>query len=256
MRLPQIMVCRFYSLLSCRRYRHLGSLVARIIFQPIEETSRVFFSKTLSSSSTITKDDLSTAAHILLSLLLLFTHLLLLLIIFGPPFLPLAVSILLPPRYHATSAPIILRTYIYYIPTMAFNGLLEAFIASTSTPTDLRTQSRWMVIFSIAFIVSAVTLSKGLRWGDAGLVWANVANLGVRALYAWNFTRTYYIRRGAGELVRWQRALPPIPVFIIFAVAAVVTRWSARAYHDLPIYSQLGHITIGVTCISGCLIAW
>ncbi|KAF8513397.1 Rft-1-domain-containing protein [Gautieria morchelliformis] len=231
-----------------------GSLVARILFQPIEETSRVFFSKTLSSSSP-TRADLSTAAHILLSLLLLFTHLLLLLATFGPPYLPLAISILIPPRYHATSAPMILRTYVYYIPTMAFNGLLEAFLASTSSPADLRTQSRWMVLFSITFIVTAVTLSRFLSWGDAGLVWANVANLGLRALYAWNFTRRFYVQRGAGELVRWQRTMPPLPVFGIFVVAAAVTRWSAKAHHDLPISSQLGHITIGIACIMGCLSA-
>lgn len=230
--------------------------MARILFQPIEETARVFFSKTLSSSHAITKDDLSTAAHLLLSLLLLFTHLLLLLATFGPPYMPLAISILLPPRYHATSAPLILQTYIYYIPTMAFNGLLEAFLASTSTPADLRTQSRWMVIFSIVFVMTAVVLSKGLHWGDAGLVWANVANLGLRALYAWVFARTFYIRRGAGELVRWRRTLPPLPVFAMFAVAAIVTRWSAKAYHDLPIYSQLVHVGIGVACICGCLGAW
>ena len=229
--------------------------MARILFQPIEETSRVFFSKTL-SSSTPTKDDLNTTARILLSLLLLFTHLLLFIATFGPPYFPLAISILLPPRYHATSAPLILRTYIYYIPTMAFNGLLEAFLASTSTPVDLRMQSRWMVIFSIGFIVTAVAFSKGLHWGDAGLVWANVVNLGFRALYAWIYTRRFYIRRGAGELVRWQQVLPPLPVFGVFTVAAVVTRWSARAHYDLPIYSQLGHLSIGVICIMGCLIAW
>ena len=229
--------------------------MARILFQPIEETSRVFFSKTLSSSSTTPKG-LGTAAHILLSLLLLFTHLLLFLATFGPPYLPLALSILLPLRYHATSAPLILRAYIYYIPTMAFNGLLEAFLASTSTPTDLRTQSRWMVIFSIGFIVTAVSLSRYLHWGDAGLVWANIANLGFRALYAWRFTRRFYIRRGGGELIRWQRMLPPPPVFIAFSVAAVVTRWSAKVHHDMPIYSQLGHVSVGIVCIVGCLITW
>jgi oligosaccharide translocation protein RFT1 len=230
--------------------------VARILFQPIEETARVFFSKTLSSSTATTKNDLSTAAQILLSLLLLFTHLLFLLVTFGPPYLPLVISILLPPRYHATSAPLILRTYIYYIPTMAFNGLLEAFLASTSTSADLRTQSRWMVIFSVVFVVTAVALSKGLHWGDAGLVWANVVNLGLRALYAWIFARTFYVRRGAGELVRWRRTCPPLPVFTVFAVAAVVTRWSAKTYHDLPIFSQLGHLGIGLACLCGCLGAW
>ena len=95
-----------------------------------------------------------------------------------------------------------------------------------------------MVIFSIGFIVTAVSLSRYLHWGDAGLVWANIANLGFRALYAWRFTRRFYIRRGGGELVRWQRMLPPPPVFIAFSVAAVVTRWSAKVHHNMPIHSK------------------
>ncbi|KAF8583415.1 Rft-1-domain-containing protein [Ramaria rubella] len=231
-----------------------GSLVARIIFQPIEEASRVFFSKAISSTSS--KEALETASCVLLSLLLLSTHLFLLLTTFGPPYLDLAMSILLPPRYHATSAPLILRTYIYYIPTMAFNGLLEAFLASTSTPADLRTQSRWMVFFSFMFIATALILANGLRWGDVGLVWANIANLGFRALYAWSFLCNFYTRRGAGELVRWQRIAPPPIVFGVFAMAGLATRWSAKMYHDLPIFSQVGHVGIGVMGLAACLIAW
>lgn len=233
-----------------------GSLVARIIFQPIEETSRVFFSKTLSSSSSNSKNSLNTASQILLSMLLLFTHLFLLLVTFGPPYLSIVLSVLLPPRYHNTSAPLILRAYIYYIPTMAFNGLLEAFFASTSTPSDLRSQSRWMFLFSVAFVVTAVGLAKGLGWGDAGLVWANIANLGFRTLYAWLFVLRFFGQRGAGDVVNWRRALPPVVVWGAFALSAATTRWSANAYHDLPIFSQIGHITVGAACLMGCLIVW
>ncbi|KAH9054024.1 hypothetical protein EDB83DRAFT_2393664, partial [Lactarius deliciosus] len=51
-----------------------GSLVACVVFQPIEETSRIFFSKSLSSSpsSSSSKDDqeaLETAVELLSTLL-------------------------------------------------------------------------------------------------------------------------------------------------------------------------------------------
>jgi oligosaccharide translocation protein RFT1 len=126
-------------------WRSSGSLVARIVFQPIEETSRFYFSKSLSSSSpkqigeggdsneSARKASLDNASKILSSLLLLFTHLLLLLMAFGPPYLSIATALLLPPRFQNTSAPSILRSYVLYIPMMAFNGVLEAFFASTST---------------------------------------------------------------------------------------------------------------------------
>ncbi|KAH9172072.1 Rft protein-domain-containing protein [Lactarius sanguifluus] len=89
-----------------------GSLAVRVVFQPIEETSRIFFSKSLSSSpsSSSSENDqeaLQTAVE-LLSTLLLFTH------------------------------------FLLYLPAMAYNGVLEAFLASVCTPADLRSQSRMM----------------------------------------------------------------------------------------------------------------
>jgi len=103
-----------------------------------------------------------------------------------------------PPRYHATSAPKILSAYVYYIPTMAFNGVLEAFLASACTPRIARAEPHDGSA-SLGFVLTAVGLARGLAWGDAGLVWANIANLGARAIYSWVFVRRYFSRGyGAG----------------------------------------------------------
>ncbi|KAH8085417.1 Rft-1-domain-containing protein [Cristinia sonorae] len=233
-----------------------GSLVARILFQPIEETSRVFFSKTLTSgsSTTLSQDALQTASSILLTLLLLFNHLFLLLLTFAPPYFPLAISILLPRRFHDTSAPSILQTYVYYIPMMAFNGVLEAFFASTATPYDLRVQSRWMLLFSLTFVGAALGFSQYLGLGDAGLVWANIVNLFLRAVYAWVFVREYFGSKGSAEMVRWRKAVPPWSVIACFGVAGAVTRWSRFALSKGPdLRGQLGHLTVGVVSVVGVL---
>ncbi|KAA1469674.1 Rft-1-domain-containing protein [Dentipellis sp. KUC8613] len=243
-----------------------GSLVARILFQPIEETVRVFFSKTLPSITDLapftTPTDAQTAAlqlssHILHTLLLLFTHLLLLLATFAPPFLPIATNTFLPPRYRTTSAPTILGAYIYYIPTMAYNGVLEAFLAAACTPADLRAQSRMMAGATLAFVGAAVWFARGLRLGDAGLVWANIANLGARALYAWAFVRRYYAARGLAGAVDWRGAVPPGQVLVVFAGAAVVARVSARAGAPRPktLWAQKRHIVTGGVLAVGCLAA-
>ncbi|KAG8894470.1 Oligosaccharide translocation protein rft1, partial [Tulasnella sp. 417] len=129
-----------------------GSLAARIVFQPIEESSRVFFSKALASEDTQKDKQVSkkksaiTSAHTALSLLLLFNvHLTLLLVTFAPPYLPTVLKLLLPPRYLLTSAPQILALYpTILLPTMAFNGTLEAFLASTSTPSAMQAHARFL----------------------------------------------------------------------------------------------------------------
>lgn len=224
----------------------------------------MFFSKTLPPSKADKPGDaadqpaLATASQVLLTLLLLFTHLLLLLAVFGPPYLPLATTLFLPPRYHDTSAPQILGAYIYYIPTMAFNGVLEAFFASACSPSDLRSQSRWMIAFSLGFVAAAVTFARTLGFGDAGLVWANIANSCMRALYCCTFIREYFNERGAGRLLNWRDAVPPVPVLGVFAICAAVTRWSQRVYQGVPssLLAQKGHIGVAVVSVAVCLASW
>ena len=239
--------------------------MARIIFQPIEETSRLYFSKSLSSSSADesgkknkgdgSSDSGQTASKVLSSLLLLFTHLLLLLVTFGPPYLSIATTLLLPPRFQNTSAPSILRSYVFYIPMMAFNGVLEAFFASTSTPSELKNQSRWMMVFSVVFVFAAYLLNQ-LGFGDSGLVYANVLNLSLRVVYCWAFARSYFEERGVDfEL---GEAMPPRGVVGAFAWSYLITRWSWKANEHLPprILPQSNHIAVGVACVGICLGAW
>ena len=248
-----------------------GSLIARMVFQPIEETARVFFSKTLTPTSTPSsssnaptpaesKQSLRTASTLLTTLLLAFTHLLLLLTTFAPPYLPLALSLVLPPKYLTTSAPRILAVYVYYVPAMAFNGVLEAFLASTASPADLRAQARALLLFSALFVAGAAGLARGAGMGDAGLVWANVGNLALRAAYAWRFARRFFEGKGEGEggLLEVRRAVPPAPVLAAFAVAGVAVRASARAHDGLPVdlLAQKAHIAVGVVGVLGCLVTW
>lgn len=244
--------------------------MARIIFQPIEETSRLYFSKLLSSSSptlarpkdrdsddfsTMQKASLVNASKVLSSLLLLFTHLLLLLVTFGPPYLSIATTLLLPPHFQNTSAPSILRGYVFYIPTMAFNGVLEAFFASTSTPLELRNQSRWMMVFSIIFVLTAYFLNQ-LGFGDSGLVYANVLNLFLRVVYCWMFARRYFRERGVDFGLG--ATIPPRGVLGVFSWSYLVTRWSWKMYEHLPpkILPQRDHIVVGVSCVGICLGIW
>jgi oligosaccharide translocation protein RFT1 len=136
-----------YGLSFCiSSQRHSGSLVARIIFQPIEETSRVFFSKLLAESvaihEKIPQEALNQAASTLMSVLTIQSSLTLILLVFGSAYMPVALHILLPPQYLSTSAPKVLSAWLWYIPVLAANGVLEAFLASVATPKDLNRQSR------------------------------------------------------------------------------------------------------------------
>ena len=125
----------------------IGSLIARIVFQPIEETLRVFFSRILSDTSKGKDPEEKTrsvaqAADALRSLLSVQVSLSLIVITFGSAYLPIFLPLLLPQQYMETSAPRILAAWVWYIPVLALNGGLEAFLSSVASPKDLNEQSR------------------------------------------------------------------------------------------------------------------
>lgn len=124
---------------------NLGSLIARIIFQPIEEVMRLYFSKTFAQGSK-SESVLRDAANALTSLVSVQLELSLFFLIFGTSYLPILLPILLPARYLTTSAPQILSAWVWYIPVLAVNGGLEGFVASVANSRDLNRQSRCEII--------------------------------------------------------------------------------------------------------------
>lgn len=152
-----------------------GSLIARILFQPIEETLFLHFS---SSPASTTPASLALAVRLSL-------HLALIIPAFLPPLLPAILPLLLPSRYLATSAPAVLETYLVaYIPLMSLNGILEAFHTATATPAQISRQARWMVLSSLAF-GAALWVQARSEYRETGLVWASCAAMAVRIVYAY-----------------------------------------------------------------------
>ncbi|KAH0579724.1 hypothetical protein H2248_002564 [Termitomyces sp. 'cryptogamus'] len=209
-----------------------GSLVARIVFQPIEEAYRGFFSKVLGNITTNvgskTENDaaLQQASTALTSLLSVQAAFSLFLVVFGTAYVPFLSHILLPRQYISTSAPQVLTAWVWYIPVLAFNGGLEAFLSSVATPQDLNKQSRWMAIFSAVYIVAAVSFFN-LQLGDVSLVYANILNLSARIAYTGTFITSFFARCGARQLLNWRAVIPVTQVLFCVTASAIQILWSA-----------------------------
>ncbi|KAF9028163.1 Rft-1-domain-containing protein [Hymenopellis radicata] len=212
-----------------------GSLVARILLQPLEETSRSLFSQLLS------KNDLVTAATRLASLLAI----------------QIPISLLLPT--FATSAPRLLSAWLWYIPFLALNGQLEAFLASAADTSELNGQSTWMAIFSVLYTGSAILAYK-LQLGDTSLVYANVLNLGARIVYAAVWISEYFRRRGgAGEQVfRWKIVLPSLRMCCSLMVCGLmldIRDAIARGGRSV-LLSRGAMIHVGIGAVLGLVTLW
>ncbi|KAK0702479.1 Rft protein-domain-containing protein [Apiosordaria backusii] len=192
-----------------------GGLLARLVFQPIEESSRSYFSRLLSSTTTPStpeekskKDNTATssnsttpspeaaAAHSLYSLLKFYLLLSLIIISLAPTAAPLLLSLVAGQQWLTSGAGSCLSLYTYYIPLLAINGITEAFVSSVATESEVHAQSAWMAGFSFVFASAGFITLKVLDMGAKGLVWANGVNMACRILWCWGFIHKWFNKRG------------------------------------------------------------
>lgn len=211
-----------------------GGLAARLVFQPVEESSRSYFSRLLSTTSptsangstatTTTREPITRekphgsdndqappphsspspgalvqASESLTSLLRLYTLVSLPLVALGPTAAPLVLSLVAGPQWTSSGAGAALAAYVYYIPFLAINGLTEAFVASVATEAQVHRQSAWMTAFSLVFAAAGYVFMRVLDWGAVGLVWANGINMGCRIVWAVWFIRGYFANATAAS---------------------------------------------------------
>ncbi|KAL2756067.1 hypothetical protein ACRALDRAFT_2042284 [Sodiomyces alcalophilus JCM 7366] len=188
-----------------------GGLLARLVFQPIEESSRSYFSRLLSpqeeevkeegransnnaksSLASPSKEATVTAAEHLHILLKLYVLLSTIIISVGPVAAPPLLALVAGRRWASEGAGDVLATYCYYIPLLALNGVTEAFVASVASEAQVHRQSAWMGVFSLAFAASGFLFLRILGLGAAGLVYANCINMACRIIWSLAFIRSSF----------------------------------------------------------------
>ncbi|EXJ95534.1 hypothetical protein A1O1_00656 [Capronia coronata CBS 617.96] len=174
-----------------------GGLLARLVFQPVEESSRNTFGRLLSAPSSRTtsaeKSPMSREQRQALKYLANTLHLYMLmalpLVSIAPYVLPVVVRHVIGADWYTASTSTLLSTYCYYIPLMAVNGILDAFVTSAATTSQLHAQSLWMLLFTGIYGAAAWTMLTTLQLGAAGLVGANMFNMVLRIVWSGCFIR-------------------------------------------------------------------
>jgi oligosaccharide translocation protein RFT1 len=193
-----------------------GGLVARLILQPIEESSRSYFGKTLSSNDAKpSKDLVMKARRNLLTLLRAYVLLSVCVLAAGPTIAPLLLNIVAGSGWTDSGAGNVLGTYCYYIPLLAINGLTEAFVSSVAIKSEVNRQSVWMLAFSAGFAGAAFVFLSVLQMGAEGLVWANALNMLFRIVWSTAFIKSYLKTHGSSLEIG---ALMPRPLTVAAGV--------------------------------------
>ena len=252
------LITLFTSLSSQGAYAlasNYGGLLARVFFQPIEEASRTLLAQLLpplsdTSRSAGSKEQqavgqdsvaLRQATTYLTLLLRLYALLALVLMTLAPPLTSPLLSLVAGSRWTATEAPSVLSAYCYYIPLLAINGLLEAYVSAVATPAQLRTQSVVMVGWSVMFAALGLGV---LAWGDGGargLVVVNGIVMVGRIAWSVNFVKKDLKDRGGS--LDWKDVMPrSVSLAPVVVGRAVLERWVSEKSMGMGELARVGAV--------------
>ncbi|CAL8339042.1 unnamed protein product [Merluccius merluccius] len=227
---------------------NLGSMVARFIFLPIEESFYVFFAKVLERGHNVKsqkQEDVSIAAEVLECLLKLVVVIGLVITVFGYAYSHLALDIYGGSLLSSGAGPVLLRCYSCYVLMLAVNGVSECFVFAVMSQEEVDQYNVVMLALSVSFLL----LSYMLTWwaGAVGFIMANCLNMGLRILHSLVYIHRYFRSSPWTPL----RGLLPSPVLLlVLALSAVVTALSEGVFCcDSGWPLRLVHIAVGALCL-------
>ncbi|KAJ5894428.1 hypothetical protein N7495_006119 [Penicillium taxi] len=184
-----------YSLAS-----NYGGLIARILFQPLEESSRNLFSALLSPDNHGDRDkaQIRRAKAHLIDILRAYQLMSITIFPLGPVMVSQMLRILGGRQWDYSQVADLLSIYCQYIPFLALNGITEAFVSSAANSREIRKQTVWMGGFSACYGVASYIFLEVASMGAYGLVLANMVNMAVRTLWSYVFIRSYFCEYGDG----------------------------------------------------------
>lgn len=179
-----------------------GGLIARMVFQPLEETTRNVTSKLLAADQgkPPKPGNIVAARTYLCDILHAYGIVSVLACTIGPPAIPLVLKVLMGSQWASSELQDILSAYCYYIPFLAFNGITEAFVSSVADNSELRQQTVWMGVFSAGFAAALYFFLGVCQLGAFGLVWANIINMALRICWSYMFIKRYFRRTQGSSL--------------------------------------------------------
>uniref|UniRef100_A0A3B3TXH3 Protein RFT1 homolog n=1 Tax=Poecilia latipinna TaxID=48699 RepID=A0A3B3TXH3_9TELE len=233
---------------------NLGSMVARFIFLPIEESFYIFFAKVLERGRDVEsqkKEDVAIAAEVLECLLKLVLVIGLIIAVFGYAYSYLALDLYGGAMLSSGSGPGLLRCYSCYVLLLAVNGVTECFVFAAMSQQEVDKYNLVMLALSMSFLL----LSYMLTWwaGGIGFILANCLNMALRISHSLLYIHRYF------QSSQWKplRGLLPSPLLlVVLIISAGVTAGSEAVFCcDGGWLFRMAHIGVGGVCLLFVLVA-
>ncbi|TMW65515.1 hypothetical protein Poli38472_008157 [Pythium oligandrum] len=240
---------------------HLGSLVPRIVFFPLEEATKTIVSK----MSRERPDDVAQTQRFVLVLLKVLHVIGMVFICFGVNYAYTLVVLLYGLEKAQGGVASALAMYCVYIPFLGLNGVCEAFVHAVGDKHQLMRLNQLMGVFFLLYATSAMLFMWGLQLDTVGIILANCVNMSCRILYCLPFMARYFANASTDKPVQqglsvvlafWRQALPDRLVLVAFLGSFGIGAVSQRLLLAQESWLHHGmHVAVGGVCFVAVLLA-
>ncbi|XP_063916164.1 protein RFT1 homolog [Zophobas morio] len=229
---------------------NLGSLAARFIFRPIEESAYFYFTQMIKRDEAVAKQNqryISESATVLSQLCNIVTSIGLIVVTFGQSYSYTLLYLYGGDKLVETHLPVtLLRFHSFAVVLLAINGVTEGYVFATMNNKQLDRYNYIMVIFSVSFLVISFVLTNIL--GPVGFILANCVNMLARIIHS----LIYIYKKYQGTTYKPLSGLIPSQKFLlVLLISGVITKTSEVIVTSIPL-----HILIGGVCFISTLAVW
>lgn len=207
-----------YSFIS-----NYGSLIARMVFAPIEESTRITLSNIFKDNNKVTqKKDFLELEACLSNIAKIYTYVLTLLIVFAPlnsEFLLLKIF----KNFSSKDIIYCFKLYWVYVIFLAVNGIVEALFQSLyNSKNEVNRYSVFMLFNTAIFFCTLILFIGKMNLGLAGLIYANILNMFMRISYCYLHVKSYISAKEKSTGKQFSLNTKKYYMFIVFSALALI----------------------------------
>lgn len=165
---------------------------------------------------------------------------------------PLLYHLLRGSKWMQTSAPRLLQEYLFLLPLLGFNGILEAFVQATASEEQLSRMSKALLGWSAMYCACCYVAVSLLGMKEDALILANAITMACRIAYSAGFVNQFCNDRGGTAFsivsILWHSKMP----IIAAACATPILTWSQSYFDWTTISGMIQHILVGGFCFLLC----
>ncbi|XP_033210012.1 protein RFT1 homolog [Belonocnema kinseyi] len=231
---------------------NLGSLAARFIFRPIEDSSYFYFTQMVKRDKSLNEQHpgkVQESVNVLMHLCSTVASIGLIVLVFGQSYSSLLLWLYGGSKLIDESLPVfLLRTHCLAVFLLGINGVTECYTNATADSKTINKNSSYMIGESIIFVVVSCAF---VNWfGPVGFIFGNCVNMGLRIILSISFIN----KRHAETNYRPLRGLVPKPVFSGSLILAALVTNVSQAYFFPD--AKLFHFIIGVIMFVLVMLSW